>query len=110
VPLTLAGYGTGVALLAAFALWERRAGELMLDVTLFRDIRFSAASFSIAAAFFGLFGFIFLITQYFQIVHGYSPPSAGVRTLPFAIGVGAAAPAPRCSPAVWAPRSWSPPA
>jgi EmrB/QacA subfamily drug resistance transporter len=92
-PLTLAGYGAGIALLAAFAAWERRAGEPMLDITLFRDIRFSAASFSIAAAFFGLFGFIFLITQYFQLVHGYSPLSAGIRTLPFALGVGAAAPA-----------------
>jgi MFS family permease len=92
-PLTLAGYGAGTALLAAFAAWERRAGEPMLDITLFRDIRFSAASFSIAAAFFGLFGFIFLITQYFQLVHGYSPLSAGIRTLPFALGVGAAAPA-----------------
>jgi predicted MFS family arabinose efflux permease len=88
-----ARYGVGVALLAAFAAWERRAVEPMLDITLFRNIRFSAASFSIAAAFFGLFGFIFLITQYFQIVHGYSPLSAGLRTLPFAIGVGAAAPA-----------------
>jgi EmrB/QacA subfamily drug resistance transporter len=92
-PVTLAGYGVGVALLAVFAAWERRVGEPMLDITLFRNIRFSAASFSIAVAFFGLFGFIFLITQYFQIVHGYSPLSAGVRTLPFALGVGAAAPA-----------------
>jgi MFS transporter, DHA2 family, multidrug resistance protein len=91
-PATLAGYGAGIALLAVFAVWERRVREPMLDITLFRNIRFSAASFSIAAAFFGLFGFIFLITQYFQIVHGYSPLSAGVRTLPFALGVGAAAP------------------
>jgi len=92
-PVTLGGYGAGVALLAVFTVWERRVSEPMLDVTLFRNIRFSAASFSIAVAFFGLFGFIFLITQYFQIVHGYSPLSAGLRTLPFAIGVGAAAPA-----------------
>jgi len=92
-PVTLVGYGVGVALLVVFAVWERRVGEPMLDVTLFRNIRFSAASFSIAVAFFGLFGFIFLITQYFQLVHGYSPLSAGLRTLPFAIGVGAAAPA-----------------
>ena len=92
-PLTLAGYGVGIALLAVFAVWERRVSAPMLDVTLFRNIRFSAASFSITVAFFGLFGFIFLITQYFQLVHGYSPLSAGLRTLPFAIGVGAAAPA-----------------
>ncbi len=92
-PVTLVGYGAGVALLAVFTIWERRVSAPMLDVTLFRDIRFSAASFSISVAFFGLFGFIFLITQYFQLVHGYSPLSAGLRTLPFAIGVGAAAPA-----------------
>jgi len=92
-PVILAGYGAGVALLAVFAAWERRVGEPMLDITLFRNIRFSAASFSITVAFFGLFGFIFLITQYFQLVHGYSPLSAGLRTLPFALGVGAAAPA-----------------
>ena len=92
-PVTLAGYGAGIALLAVFAAWERRVGEPMLDITLFRNIRFSAASFSITVAFFGLFGFIFLITQYFQLVHGYSPLSAGLRTLPFALGVGAAAPA-----------------
>ena len=72
-PVTLAGYGAGIALLAVFAAWERRVGEPMLDITLFRNIRFSAASFSITVAFFGLFGFIFLITQYFQLVHGYSP-------------------------------------
>ena len=92
-PVTLAGYGAGVVLLAVFAAWERRVGEPMLDITLFRNIRFSAASFSITVAFFGLFGFIFLITQYFQLVQGYSPLSAGLRTLPFALGVGAAAPA-----------------
>jgi EmrB/QacA subfamily drug resistance transporter len=91
-PVTLAGYGAGITLLVIFAAWELRVAEPMLDITLFRNIRFSAASFSITVAFFGLFGFIFLITQYFQLVHGYSPLSAGVHTLPFALGVGAAAP------------------
>jgi len=41
-PVTLAGYGAGVALLAVFAVWERRVGEPMFDITLFRNIRFSA--------------------------------------------------------------------
>lgn len=91
-PVTLAGYGAGVAVLAAFALWERRLPEPMLDLTLFSNIRFSAASFSITAAFFGLFGFIFLITQYFQLVRGYSPLSAGLHTLPFALVTIAASP------------------
>jgi hypothetical protein len=65
----------------------------MLDVTLFRDIRFSAASFSITVSFFALFGFIFLITQYFQLVRGYDTLSAGLHTLPFAVATGAVAPA-----------------
>jgi hypothetical protein len=64
----------------------------MLDVTLFTNIHFSAASFSITVSFFALFGFIFLITQYFQLVRGYDTLSAGVHTLPFAIATGAVAP------------------
>ncbi len=90
--VTLAGYAAGIVLLAGFAAWERRVAEPMLDIALFSNIRFSAASFSITVAFFGLFGFIFLITQYFQLVHRYSPLSAGLHTLPFALGVAAASP------------------
>ena len=59
---------------------------------LFRNPRFSAASLAIASAFFGLFGFIFLITQYLQLVQGYSPLEAGLRTLPFAVTTGAFSP------------------
>ena len=60
----------------------------MLDVRLFRNPRFSAASGAIALAFFGLFGFIFMITQYFQIVRGFDPLGAGLATLPFAFVTG----------------------
>ena len=82
----------GVALLVAFVLWERRVDHPLLDVSLFRNARFSAASLSVAAAFFALFGFIFLITQYLQFVQGYSPLEAGLRTLPFAIATGITSP------------------
>lgn len=92
-PPTIAGYLVAVAVLAGFGLWERRAPQPMLDIALFRDIRFSAASFSITVSFFGLFGFVFLITQYFQLVRGYDTLSAGVHTLPFAIATGITAPA-----------------
>ena len=51
----------------------------------FKIPRFSGGALSISVAFFCLFGFIFLITQYFQFVKGYSTLSAGVHTLPFAI-------------------------
>jgi hypothetical protein len=73
-------------------VWERRISHPLLDVRLFRNARFSAASISIAAAFFALFGFIFLITQYLQLVQGYSPLEAGLRTLPFAIATGVTSP------------------
>src|SRR5437773_1522510 len=62
----------------------------MLDVDLFRNLRFSAASGSVTIAFFALFGFIFMVTQYFQFLKGYSPFSTGLRLLPVAISVGAA--------------------
>ena len=90
--LTVGGYVFGLVVLAVFALWERRTDQPMLDVTLFENIHFSAASFSITVSFFALFGFIFLITQYFQLVRGYDTLSAGVHTLPFAIATGAVAP------------------
>jgi MFS transporter, DHA2 family, multidrug resistance protein len=61
-------------------------------VRLFRNPRFTAGSVSIALAFFGRFGFIFMITRYFQIVRGYDPLRAGVATLPFAIVTGAFSP------------------
>lgn len=61
-----------------------------LDVRLFRNLRFSAASGSIAVAFFALFGFIFLITQYLQFVKGYTPLNTGVRLLPVAGSLAAA--------------------
>ena len=87
----LAG-AVGLGLVALFVAWERRVDHPLLDVTLFRNARFSAASVSVAAAFFALFGFIFLITQYLQLVQGYSPLEAGLRTLPFAIATGVTSP------------------
>ena len=81
-----------MVILAAFAWWQVRRPDPMLDIRLFRNPRFSAAAGSIALAFFGLFGFIFLITQYFQLVRGYDPLRAGVATLPFAVVTGAFSP------------------
>ena len=56
----------------------------MLDLSLFRNPRFTAASVSVAISFFALSGFIFLVTQYFQFLKGYGPLSTGVRLLPVA--------------------------
>jgi EmrB/QacA subfamily drug resistance transporter len=84
---SLAGFAVSVAALAAFIAVERRAAHPMLDVRIFRDRRFSAASAAVTVSFFTLLGFIFLITQYFQFVRGYSALSAGVRLLPVALAV-----------------------
>jgi EmrB/QacA subfamily drug resistance transporter len=86
---SVAGFAVSAALLAAFIGWERRAAHPMLEVGLFRNMRFSAASGAVTVSFFTLFGFIFLITQYFQFVRGYGPLSTGVRLLPVALAVGA---------------------
>ena len=71
--------------LAGFLLYEYRREMPMLDTRLFRVGAFSWSAAAIAASFFCLFGFVFLVTQYFQLVQGYSPLSAGVHTLPFAL-------------------------
>lgn len=84
---TLGGFALTAALLAAFVAVERRAAPPMLDVRLFRNMRFTAASGSVTLAFFGLFGFIFLATQYFQFLKGYSALESGVRLLPVAFAV-----------------------
>jgi EmrB/QacA subfamily drug resistance transporter len=80
----------GVALLVLFALFERRTDHPMLDVRLFRNPRFTAASGSVAISFFALQGFIFLITQYFQFIKAFSPLGTGVRLLPVASAVAVA--------------------
>jgi hypothetical protein len=64
----------------------------LLDVRLFANPRFSAGAAAISVAFFSLFGFIFMITQYFQGVLGYGPLSAGIHTLPAAITIGVVSP------------------
>ena len=85
---SLAGFAASAILLAAFIVRERRAAHPMLDVRLFRNMRFSAASGAVAVSFFTLFGFIFLMTQYFQFVRGYGPLSTGLHLLPVALSVG----------------------
>jgi EmrB/QacA subfamily drug resistance transporter len=81
---TLGGFALAAVLAAAFVAWERRTDAPMLDVSLFGNPRFSAASASVAISFFALSGFIFIVTQYFQFLKGYGPLSTGLRMLPVA--------------------------
>jgi EmrB/QacA subfamily drug resistance transporter len=89
-PETLSGFALSALLLLVFIGVERRVAHPMLDVSLFRDRRFSAASGAVTVTFFALFGFIFLITQYFQFIRGYGALSTGARILPVAISIAVA--------------------
>ena len=82
-PVVVAGAFAVVAL-TAFVAQQRRAAAPLLDLRLFENPRFTAASGIITVLFFALFGFLFLSTQYLQFVLGYSPSAAGVRVLPYA--------------------------
>ncbi|MEY4362159.1 MAG: hypothetical protein RL391_1465 [Actinomycetota bacterium] len=90
--LTIGGFAGTTVLVALFIVRERGVESPLLDVRVFRDMRVTAATSSIFIAFFSLFGFTFLITQYFQFVRGYDPLEAGLHTVPFAIGAGFTAP------------------
>jgi len=79
----LAALVVGLALLAAFIVWEARASEPMLPLRLFRSRAFTA---SIATGFFlsgSIFSAAFLVAQFFQIGLGYSPLESGLRVLPW---------------------------
>ncbi|HKH25925.1 MAG TPA: MFS transporter, partial [Acidimicrobiia bacterium] len=81
----LAGLGLAAVLLASFFFWERRSLHPMLNLDFFKNPRFTSASASISVLFFTMFGVIFLLTQYFQFVLGYTPLEAGIRLLPLAL-------------------------
>ncbi len=91
-PTILGAFALAATLLGLFVAVERASTHPMLDVAVFRNARFTAASLSVMFAFFALFGFIFMVTQYFQFVRGYGTLASGVRTVPFAVFTGAAAP------------------
>jgi EmrB/QacA subfamily drug resistance transporter len=93
---TLGVAAAGVAILGAWVVYELRSSHPMVDLRVFRNARFSAASFSVTMIFLALFGWLFLFTQQLQFVLGYDTLQAGVRALPFAVTIGAVAqPAPK---------------
>lgn len=83
-PIVLAAFGAAVIALGGFVAWELHTPTPMLDVSVFANARFTAASATLTIVFFALFGSLFLMTQYWQLVHGYSPLEAGIRLLPYA--------------------------
>jgi EmrB/QacA subfamily drug resistance transporter len=73
----------GLALVAAFVAWELRAPAPMLPMRFFRNRTFTLANVASLLMFFGMFGSIFLLAQYFQTVQGLSPLQSGLRILPW---------------------------
>jgi len=89
---TLAEAAAGLLMLVLFVRWELRVSVPLIDLRVFSSRAFTAATASVTVIFFSLFGSLFVFTQYLQLVHGYSPLSAGIRALPFALATGAASP------------------
>ena len=84
---TLLAFGVAAVFLTAFVLWERRLVHPMLDMRLFRNMRFTGASIAISLVFFAMFGSLFSLTQYLQFVLGYDTLDAGLRITPVALGI-----------------------
>ncbi|HEY5871599.1 MAG TPA: MFS transporter [Gaiellaceae bacterium] len=84
-PSIVGALAVGAALLAAFVAWERRTPEPMLPMRFFRNRAFAAANGASLLMYFGMFGSIFLLSQFFQTAQGYSPLGAGLRILPWTL-------------------------
>src|SRR5581483_7327799 len=86
-PIVLGGFGLAAVVLPLFAWWEHHTDEPMLDVRVFRNPRFTAASATITLTQFSLYASTFLLTQYFQFILGYSPLKSGLMLTPVALGL-----------------------
>lgn len=75
----------GAALLVAFVLWESRAAAPLLPLRLFRDRSFTVANLVGVTFSFGIFGAIFILIQFLQVVQGHTPLEAGVMTMPWTL-------------------------
>jgi EmrB/QacA subfamily drug resistance transporter len=83
-PVTLGAFTIAAIVLAAFVAWELHVAEPMLDMRYFRNPAFSTGTGGMILIFLSMFGVMFLITQYFQLILGYSPLGAALRLLPMA--------------------------
>ncbi len=81
-PLTLVSFVFAGILIGGFIIWELRTPYPMLDPRFFKIRKFSMGSLSITLIFLTMFGFFFLIVQFFQFAQGLTPLQAAIRTLP----------------------------
>jgi len=90
--LVIAVGAGGLAVLALFAAWERITTHPLLNLSFFGQRSFSAGLPAVAAVTFGLYGALFVLTQFMQFFLGYTPLQAGIRVLPAAAAVVVVAP------------------
>jgi EmrB/QacA subfamily drug resistance transporter len=86
-PVILATLGGAVVLSIAFVLWELRTEQPLLELSFFKNPRFSAGAAGTSLASFARLGAGFGLTQYLQFVQGYTPLQAAVRMLPLVLGI-----------------------
>jgi EmrB/QacA subfamily drug resistance transporter len=79
----LAALVLGAALVIGFVLWERRTQAPMLPLRFFRSRAFATANPATFALYASLYGTLFFLAQYFQIVHGDGPLDAGLKLMPW---------------------------
>jgi EmrB/QacA subfamily drug resistance transporter len=91
-PASLTGFVFAVVCFVMFLRWELRTAAPVLNMNLFRIRRFSLPALAIAVGYFCMFGFLFMITAYFQGVMELSPLEFGLHSLPFAVSIAVGAP------------------
>jgi EmrB/QacA subfamily drug resistance transporter len=84
-PDMAAALAIAVVFVGAFIAWELHTPNPMLDMRFYKNRRFSAANVAVTLTMFSLFGSLFLMTQYWQLVHSYTPLQVGVRLIPYAL-------------------------
>ncbi len=82
---TVASFAVAIVVLVGFVAWELRVAEPMFDMHYFRLPAFSTGTGGMVLVFLSMYGVMFLVSQYFQLVLGYSPLSAALRLLPIAL-------------------------
>jgi predicted MFS family arabinose efflux permease len=85
--LVLGAFAAAVVLGVLFVRRQGRTRDPLLDISLFKRPAFTIGSLAISSVFFALFGMIFLMTQYLQLVQGRSAIETGLVMLPLAFGL-----------------------
>lgn len=81
-PTVWIAFGVAVVFLGAFIWWERKSTHPMLPLEFFKNKYFTGANVSLTISSFAMIGSMYLYSQYFQSIEGYSPLVAALCMLP----------------------------